>query len=113
MKGFSRRGDMARVSGLWWLMQARDGSAPWLWRVPSDVNPADLPTRPKDGWAKLQQILPTHVRDEVKPDWARIIRAMNAADLKDAAVALGLDKETGVEEHTPEEVQRKSRGVLP
>ena len=28
--GFSSRADLARISGLWWLMMARDGSAPWL-----------------------------------------------------------------------------------
>ena len=89
--GFSRRDDLARLAALWWMIQARDGNAPWLWRVPSEVNPADWPTRPDDGWSKLKALFPDYIRDTADVDWPALIAAAQAADLPAAAVALGQD----------------------
>ena len=99
--GFSSRSDLARLAGLWWLIMARDGAAPWLWRVPSAVNPADYPTRPKEGW-RLLGALHRYRKEEARPDWEGLIEALKADTLPEAAVALGgdlikpyVDKEEG------------------
>ena len=87
--GFSSRGDLARMAGAWWLHMATDGSTPWVWRVPSSVNPADWPTRPADGWTLLRRLAPDYEKDTVHVDWARLTRTVSAAELPPAAVTLG------------------------